>query len=128
MEPVTLILTALAAGASAGALDTPKDDLKEKDKAAYAHLRGLASKRVSGRPHGEMALAQYESAPQKWQSLLSAELTAAGAARNANLGTAAKEVMQLLDQAGTKHGKYIVSVRSSAGVQVGDGNVQVNHF
>ena len=60
MEPVTLILTALAAGVTAGALDALKDDVKEKVKAAYAKLHGLAKKRVSGRPHGELALAEYE--------------------------------------------------------------------
>jgi hypothetical protein len=72
MEPVTLILAALAAGASAGVLDALKDDVKEKARAAYAKLRGLAKKRVSGRPHGELALAEYESAPQKWEGLLTA--------------------------------------------------------
>ena len=41
MEPVTLILAALTAGASAGALDALKDDAKEKVKAAYAKLHSL---------------------------------------------------------------------------------------
>ena len=47
MEPVTLILAALTAGASAGALDALKDDAKDKAKAAYAKLQGLVKKRVS---------------------------------------------------------------------------------
>jgi hypothetical protein len=54
MEPVTLISTALAAGASAGAPDALKDDVKEKVKAAYAKLHGLVKKRVTGRPHGDL--------------------------------------------------------------------------
>jgi hypothetical protein len=128
MEPVTLILSALAAGAGAGALDALKDDLKEKARAAYARLRDLAGKRVSGRPNGELALAEYVSAPQQWEGLLAAELSAAGAAQDDELVTAAKALMELIDQPGARSGKYTVTVMSSRGVQVGDGNVQVNKF
>ncbi len=128
MEPVTLILAALAAGASAGTLDALKDDAKEKAKAAYAKLHGLLSKRVSGRPHGELALAEYASAPQKWESLLAAELTEAGAAQDNDLVAAAKALMELVDQQGAKSGKYNVTITGSQGIQVGDGNVQFNQF
>jgi hypothetical protein len=128
MEPVTLILTALATGASAGALEALKDDAKEKAKAAYARLHGLVTKRVSGRPHGELALAEYDSAPQKWEGLLTAELTEAGAAQDDDLVGAAKALMEIIDQAGAKSGKYNVTVKDSKGVQVGDGNIQFNNF
>jgi len=128
MEPVTLILTALATGASAGTLEALKDDAKEKAKAAYARLHGLVNKRVSGRPHGELALAEYDSAPQKWEGLLTAELTEAGAAQDDDLVGAAKALMEIIDQAGAKSGKYNVTVKDSKGVQVGDGNFQINHF
>ena len=74
MEPITLIVTALAAGATGGALDAVKEDVREKVKAAYAKVRDLARRRVAGRPHGELALVEYEGAPQKWEALLAAEL------------------------------------------------------
>ena len=128
MEPVALILTALAAGASAGALDSLKDAMKDKIKATYARLHGLARQRVAGRPHGELALAEYESAPQKWEGLLTAELTEAGAECDTELIAAAKALMELVDESGAKSGKYNVTIRGSKGVQVGDGNVQVNKF
>jgi RIP homotypic interaction motif len=128
VEPVTLILAALAAGASAGALDALKDDVREKAKAAYERLRGLAGKRVAGTPHGELALKEYASAPQKWEGLLGAELTEAGAAGDGELTAAAKALMELVDQAGAKSGKYNVTIKNSKGVQVGDGNIQVNRF
>ena len=128
MEPVTLIVAALAAGAGAGVLDALKDDVKEAAKAAYAKLCGLVKKRVSGRPHGELALAEYASAPQKWEGLLTAELTEAGAAQDDELVRAAKALMELVDGAGAGSGKYTVTVKGSKGVQVGDGNVQVNNF
>jgi hypothetical protein len=128
MEPVTLILTALATGASAGAFEALKDDAKEKAKAAYARLQGLVKKRVSGRPHGELALAEYASAPQKWEGLLTAELTEAGAAQDGDLVGAAEALMKIIDHAGAKSGKYNVTIKDSKGVQVGDGSFQINYF
>ena len=128
MEPITLIVSALGAGASAGAIDALKDNAKETAKAAYAKLRGLARKRVAGRPNGELVLERHEAAPQKWEAVLTGELTEAGAANDAELVAAAKTLMELIDQAGTKSGKYNVTIKDSRGVQVGDGNVQVNRF
>jgi hypothetical protein len=128
MEPVTLILTALATGASAGTLEALKDDAKENAKAAYARLHRLVKKRVAGRPHGELALAEYDSAPQKWEGLLTAELTEAGAAQDDDLVGAAEAFMKIIDQARAKSGKYNVTIKDSKGVQVGDGNVQFNNF
>ena len=128
MEPITLLVTALAAGASAGAIDALKDNAKEAAGAAYARLRGLARKRVAGRLDGELALERQEAAPQKWEAVLADELAAAGAANDAELMAAAKALMELIDQAGAKSGKYNVTIKDSKGVQVGDGNVQINSF
>jgi hypothetical protein len=128
MEPVTLILTALATGVSAGALDSLKDDAKEKAKAAYAKMHDLTARKVSGRPHGELALREYESAPGKWEALLASELTEADAGRDDDLVAAARAFLELADQAGTKTGKYSVTIEDSKGFQVGDGNIQINRL
>lgn len=128
MEPVSLILAALAAGASAGTIDALKDEVKDKVKAAYGKLRGLAGQRVAGNPVAETALTQYEANPKTWEAPLADELARSGAASDAELVAAAKALMELLDQAGAKSGKYNVTVSDSRGVQVGDGNVQVNKF
>lgn len=128
MEPVALLVTALAAGASAGAIDALKDNAKEAARSAYARLRGLARKRVAGRPDGELALERHEVAPQKWEALLTDELTAAGAANDAELVAASKALMELIDQAGARAGKYNVTIKDSKGVQIGDGNLQFNRF
>jgi hypothetical protein len=127
LDPERLILTALAAGASAGTGDAPAAGQKETVNAAYVKLRGLVKERVSGRPHGELALQQYESAPQTWEAVLAAELTGAGAAQDGDLVAAAQALMDLVDQSGTS-GKYNVTVKDSRGVQVGDSNFQVNKF
>jgi hypothetical protein len=128
MDPVTLIVTALAAGASAGAIEALKDDVRDAAKRAYAKLRELAKKRVAGRPDGELALERHERAPQRWESVLAGELTEAGAASDADLVAAANALMELMDGDGARGGKYNVTIRNSQGVQVGDRNIQVNTF
>lgn len=128
MEPISLILAALAAGASAGALDALKDDAREAAKSAYQKVRSLARKRVAGKPDGELALERYAAAPKKWEAVLTSELSEAGAADDAELVAAAQAMMSLVDQAGAKSGKYNTTVRDSKGVYVGDGGIQVNRF
>ena len=66
--------------------------------------------------------------PATWGKPLAKELEQAGAARDPNLVTAAQELMKLLDSGGFQEGRYAVSVRESQGVQIGDGNAQVNNF
>jgi hypothetical protein len=124
MDPVTVIVTALAAGA-ASAL---QDDAKGAMKAALARLRALAGKRLSARPAGELVLAQHEQAPDVYERPLQHELELSGAGADPELVSAAQELMKLLDACGTAAGKYTVTVQGSSGVQVGDHNTQVNHF
>ena len=128
MDPITLIVAALAAGAASGALDTVKDGAKSGVKAAYEKLRGLAKRRVAGDQLGEMVLAAHENAPETYAAPLTERLTEHGAADDADLVAAAKAFMDLFDEAGAKAGKYNVTIKNSRGVQVGDGNIQVNRF
>jgi hypothetical protein len=124
VDPVTLIVTALAAGGAAAL----KDGAAEAVKGAYGRLRALVSGRFAGRPKAELVLAEHEAAPQTWQAPLAAELTAAGADADADLVAAAQTLMSLVDAAGAQSGKYTVTVEGSQGVQVGDRNSQTNTF
>ncbi|HWG60176.1 MAG TPA: hypothetical protein VG253_00555 [Streptosporangiaceae bacterium] len=128
MEPVTLILTALATGASAGALDALKDDVKDTAKATYAKLRDLVGQRFRGNPSAELVLSEHQADPETYAAPLAKKLTEAGAAGDTELVATARALMELLDQAGAKSGKYNVTIKDSKGVQVGDGNLQVNKF
>lgn len=128
MDPITLIITALAAGVSQGAVAALSDDVKDAVAKAYGKLRALARKRVAARPDGELALDRYEAAPDTWQPVLTAELTEAGADKDQDLLDAAKALMELVDRAGASQGKYNVTISGGQGVQVGDGNVQTNTF
>jgi hypothetical protein len=124
MDPITLILTALAAGAGAGLTDTASSAVKD----AYGSLKALVKKRLAGRPDADLVLARHEKAPQTWQAPLAAELDESGAGRDPDLMEAAQALMSLVDEAGTRAGKYTVDVRGAQGVQIGDYNTQDNIF
>lgn len=128
MEEITLIMTALATGASAGALEALKDDVKDKAKVTYAKLHGLVTQRFRGNPSAEIVLSEHQTDPETYAAPLAKKLTEAGAGNDAELVAAARALMELVDQAGAKSGKYNVTIKDSKGVQVGDGNFQVNKF
>jgi hypothetical protein len=114
MDPITLIVTALAAGAES-ASSAVKD--------AYASLKALVRKRLVGQPDAELVLARHEQAPETWQAPLAAVLGDAGADRDADLVAAAQALLRAVDP-----GKYTVDARGAQGVQIGDHNRQDNVF
>ena len=124
MDPVTLIVTALAAGAASALQDGVSAAVKD----AYARLKALVTKQFADRPKAELVLAEHEAAPQTWEAPLAAELSAVGAEGDANLVAAAQALMNLVDEAGSRSGKYLITVHGSQGVQVGDHNTQTNTF
>ncbi len=123
MDPITLIVTALAAGAALGVQDTASAMVKE----AYAGLKALVKKRLGGGAGAELVLARHEQAPEIWQAPLMAELARAGADGDGDLIAAAKALLDLAGEAGAA-GKYTVNARGALGVQVGDRNRQDNVF
>jgi hypothetical protein len=120
MDPITLIVTALAAGAALGVQDTASAMVRD----AYASLKALVRRRLGGDPGTEMVLARHEQAPETWQAPLKAELARTGADEDGDLIAAAKALLDLVGQAG----KYTVDVRGAQGVQIGDHNRQDNVF
>ena len=124
MDPITLIVTALAAGAGSGLTDTAAAAVHD----AYLSLKALARRRLGSRADGELVLARHAEAPKTWEGPLAAELSAAGADADLDLIRAAQTLMRLADEAGYRSGKYHVDARGSQGVQVGDHNTQRNVF
>jgi hypothetical protein len=128
MDPITLIVAALATGASAGAIDALTDDVKGSVKAAYGRLRDLVVRRLQGNASGEVILAEHEADPETYEAPLAKKLAEAGADNDAALVSAAKALLELVDPNGAKSGKYNVMITDSKGVQTGDGNIQINTF
>ncbi len=128
MDPITLIVMALAAGATSGALEALKDDAKEKASAAYGKLRDLVQRRFSGNARAENALVDHQDDPETYKAPLAKQLTESGAADDEELLAAAQAVMDLVDPKGAQTGKYNVTISGSKGFQVGDHNTQTNTF
>ena len=124
MDPIALIVTALAAGAALGAQETVSAMVKD----AYAGLKALVKKRLGGGPGAELVLARHERAPETWQAPLMAELTETGADGDPDLIAAAQALLGLVAEAEGRTGKYTVDVRGAQGVQIGDHNRQDNVF
>jgi hypothetical protein len=124
MDPVTLILGALTAGAVKGVGETVTAAVKD----AYAALKRLVAERLAGRPSAVVALAEHEQDPEVWGAPLGKELTRVGATTDPEVLEAAERLMALVDPAGSSVGKYTVDLRGAQGVQVGDHNIQSNDF
>jgi hypothetical protein len=95
IDPMSLIVAALAAGASAAAKDTAGQAIKD----AYNGLKGLIGTRFKGRPEAEMVLAQHEAAPETWEAPLKATLKSTGADQDAAIVEAAQKLDTLVRQA-----------------------------
>lgn len=121
MDPITLIVTALAAGAAQGVTD----DLSAMVKDANDRLRARVKERFGRSGDAESMLARYEQAPEIWRAPLMAELTECGADGDHDLIAAAKALLDLVGEVG-EAGKYTIDVREAQVVQIGDNNRQDN--
>ena len=120
MDPITLIVTALAAGAALGVKDTASAMVTD----AYAGVKALVKKRLGEGPGAELVLARHEQAPETWQAPLMAELAETGADGDRDLIAAAQALLDLVGEAEGRAGKYTADVRGAQGVQIGDHNRQ----
>ena len=122
MDPVTLILAALAAGISSGAGDTAKEVVKD----GYAGLKALLKKKFAGHPRAEQALEEHEADPDTNEKPLAKQLKETGADQDAEIRAAAEALLQDADQAGVKT-KYQVTVSGGKVGIIGDhGTVTMN--
>ncbi len=66
MDPLTIILTALTAGAAAGGQAVVSNTIKD----AYNGLKALIQRKFAGKPSAEVALTEHETDPQTWAAPL----------------------------------------------------------
>ncbi len=125
MDPVTLILTALATGAAASLQETATQAVKD----AYAGLKALVSKCFQGNPKAEVALQAHAEDPQTWQKPMEQAIKDTGADKNEELLKMAKDLMALLDESQAKGAKYNVQFSGDVkGVSQGDHNTVTMTF
>lgn len=124
MDPVSLVVGALAAGAAKGIGEAAASAVKD----TYAELKQRVRSRFGGREDLELALEQHEADPATWHAPLVKAVTETEAAADKSILATAQQLMELVDPAGAAQGKYVVDARGSQGVQIGDGNIQSNVF
>jgi hypothetical protein len=98
MEPISLILSALAVGASTGFTETAGQAVKD----AYTGLKALLRRKLGGERPTEQ------------------RLTEAGVDNDEEIIRAAQRVLALVDPDGARAGKYNVAISGGRGIVVGD--------
>ena len=116
MEPVELIVAALAAGAAGGAENVASTVVKD----AYQELKRLVTARCAGRKTAKVALADHEADPEAGRASLEQALTESGAAADAELIDAARRLLAMLSKSNSAGGKYTVTVENTQGTHVGE--------
>jgi hypothetical protein len=116
MDPVMLIVSALAAGAAAAAKDTAGQAVKD----AYSGLKALLARKLGGRPTAATILDEHEKAPDVWEKPLEHELMESGVVDDEDLVRAAQAVMASADPQGAQIGKYNVVIKGGKGIAIGD--------
>lgn len=114
MEPITLILTALVTGATAGVSATATEAVKD----TYQGLKKLIKRKFEKKKESEVekALAKYEENPQLYENLLKEALVKTDADKDEEIVQAAQKLMTLVNPQQAAQGKF--------NVQITGGNVQ----
>jgi hypothetical protein len=113
MDPVTLILAALAAGVASGATDTAAQAVKD----GYTGLKALLKRKFAGNVKAEGTLADHESDPDTYEKPLAKQLKETGADKDAEIVAAAEQLVAAAHSAGVRT-KYHVTVNDSGQVGV----------
>jgi len=130
LEPVDLVMTALAAGAAAGVTSVASTAVKD----TYQFMISLTRKaliRGSGHNNGETidgTVDQFLAEPLNYQNELRSTLASTDACADAMLTTAARHLLSLLNAENENGGKYRIEAHDNQAVQVGDGNTMTLHL
>ena len=122
MDPLTVIISALTAGAAASA----KDVVGQAVKDGYAGLKALIVRQFGQKADVEAALEGMEKKPdsQARQGVLKEELETAGAAQDAEVIRQAQALLDLLKQHGLVSGpSYQATLKGSGAIAQGEGAV-----
>ena len=123
MDPISLILEALAAGAVAALKDTAGKAIKD----GYVALKTAITEAWSTSDNtAEVLLKEYENDPETYQKPIKTKIKEQGLDQNDDILALAKALMKQVDPAGHATGKYQVTITNSKNVQVGDSNTQIN--
>ncbi len=141
MDPVSLIVAALLAGAAAATDGLAVEVVKD----SYAALKGLLQRRFrraaetagTERDAGpgvrmavdpEAVLEAHESDPETWDRPVREALRSTGADQDEEILAAARALLDAAEAGAAQTGKYQVDARGAQGMQVGDHGTMTNTF
>jgi hypothetical protein len=116
MDPVSLIVAALAAGASAALKDTAGQAVKD----AYGGLKALLRRKLGDAPLTQQVIEKHAAAPDVWEKPLQEELASTDVAEDEDVIRAAQALLARVDPEGARGGKYNVTITGGKGIVVGD--------
>lgn len=122
MDPVLLIVAAMAAGATAGVTDTVSLAFKD----GYAALKELVTAKFAGSPRAVQTLADYEADPDVYEKPLAKQLQETGADQDSDIRAAAEMVLITADQTGVKTKYQIMVTGGKVGIIGDHGNVTMS--
>jgi len=91
MEPVSIVLGALAAGTVAATQETAGQAVKD----AYTGLKGALQRRFADRPVAQAAVVEYPKDKELLEALLTTEITRSGAERDPEIMRYVEELRRL---------------------------------
>ena len=124
MDPVSLILAALAAGALAATKDTASQAIKD----TYTGLKTLVLKHFAKKPQAEMALQEYEKDEDTWKKPLQKALVEVGADQDEAIVRQSQQMLKLVNPQQAAQGKFNVQIGEGKGIVIGDYSHVEQHF
>src|SRR6185436_4278147 len=118
MDPVTLVVSALLGGLTAGLTDTAKAATKDM----YDAFRSRLMKKTEKNEDAQDAIAKVEKQPDSKarQELLKEELGKLELDKDDELLKLAQSLLEVLKESSSKASKYDVDIQNSQGIVVGD--------
>lgn len=124
MDPVSMVVTAM----SAGSVAAPGPDVSGAVDDLYRRLKAKIFRKADQSEKVIELAENYERDPEMWQAVLRRHLEHEGARRDPELLRLAAELLELVDERGSRKGRYEVTIRGIHGVQIGNSNIQINVF
>lgn len=121
MEPISLIITALVAGAAKVAGEAAPD--------TYNALKALIKRKFAGDSKAEMILEEHEQDSKTYEAPLKKKLVEVGADKDEEIIKTAQDLLKQLKPEESTAGKYKIQIQGEIkAAQIGDRNTQTNTF
>ncbi len=125
MEPISLIIAALVAGATAATKDTAGKAVKD----AYEGLKTLIKRKFEGDPLGQGLVDAKSEEIKQAEGLLKDKISNAGADEDEEIINVAQVLLKQVNPEESAAGKFKVDFQGEVkAAQVGDHNTQTNTF